>query len=119
AGDPDPDAPAWRQPQRRPLRAAFASNPGRQRAAGPSGTARARRQRTGRLETAGPPPRAQGRRQRGALVTPAKHLCSDVMAEMLALIALDTLSARMSFRPDSPLNRLALLWPGVATAACA
>ena len=25
----------------------------------------------------------------------------------------------MSFRPDSPLNRLVILWPGVPIAACA
>src|SRR2546429_7963202 len=38
---------------------------------------------------------------------------------MLASICADTVSARMSFRPDSPLNRLVILWPGVPIAACA
>lgn len=41
------------------------------------------------------------------------------MAEMLSSIGVDTVSARMSFRPDSPLNRLVILWPGVPIAACA
>lgn len=38
---------------------------------------------------------------------------------MLAANGLNNLRGTMSFRPDSPLNRLILLWPGVPIAACA
>lgn len=38
---------------------------------------------------------------------------------MLAANALNNLIGTVSFRPDSPLNRLILLWPGVPIAACA